>query len=90
MAFTLAPPLTRSDLAVLIRATSQADGETQNFALPARAPLDDEVEHGFLSLQNSGIFGKDMDAPVWESEFFITEDGALSVDGWSDCWITGK
>ncbi|MDO5622975.1 MAG: hypothetical protein Q4G24_16130 [Paracoccus sp. (in: a-proteobacteria)] len=84
MNFMLAPPLIRSDLTTLIGEVSSKDDESQVFTMPRGAWLDEDIEDGFLSLQNSGVFSEDTTVSGPEPEIFITEDGTLRADGWSD------
>ncbi|MDO5657435.1 MAG: hypothetical protein Q4G36_03810 [Paracoccus sp. (in: a-proteobacteria)] len=82
--FTLAPPLTRPDLAALIGEISSKDAQLQLFTMPSGTSLEEEVENGFLSLQNSGVFGRDIAVSEPEPEIFITGEDRFGVDGWSD------
>lgn len=89
-AFDLSQPLPRAGSAA-IAARISSDGGRQVFSAGTSPYYSDDMDNGFLTLQNAGVFAKQLGepSPTEEPEIFVDRAAHVVVDGWHDApdWL---
>lgn len=89
-AFDLSQPQVRAGLAGLV-AQINSDGGRQVFSAGTSPHYSDDMDNGFLTLQNTGVFARQPGVPslAEEPEIFVDRGGHVVVDGWHDApdWL---